>query len=508
MILKYHASAEQVQDNLMPSVIQQQTQRRQQIARLIYDVWTQRGAEICGLAEPVLVDGRLDILSSYVIEYYTDINNNECSEHRTYGKTTKIDIVDAANLTYENFCNNYMNRNIPLVIRGLSDNWSCCKDWVMKDPTTGRSVPNLSHILQCYGNDIISVHVQPIEGFQLPQQRPETSNTYNMTVADYIKWWKKYNDGFHTCECCEEPLLYLKDWKFVASHPNAKVYSCPHFFRDDWLNDAKDSTYQFVYLGRKGTVTALHADVLRSFSWSTNISGSKLWYFIAPPYAHLLYDCFGAKLAHHLHADMASTTESDSMTDNEHHLKNNFLSALYPGLRYARQHSLSIQQHCGETIFVPSNWFHTVENVVDTLSINHNWLNGANVRQCWQYVAWKVQQTRIHTSDKENAQTIIDKGSSDVVSNVNDAAAENIDDDVFLMWEVVEKKAKFYIDQSETTGSLTSQEKLDLSGILHVCDGILELYNEIEFLPHAPKELKKIRQMRYAIETLLKTNAF
>lgn len=40
-------------------------------------------------------------------------------------------------------------------------------------------------------------------------------------------------------------------------------------------------------------------------------------------------------------------------------------------------------QESGETIFVPSGWHHTVRNLEDTLSINHNWLNGYNMHWAW-----------------------------------------------------------------------------------------------------------------------------
>jgi hypothetical protein len=34
-------------------------------------------------------------------------------------------------------------------------------------------------------------------------------------------------------------------------------------------------------------------------------------------------------------------------------------------------------------LFVPSGWHHSVCNEVDTLSINHNWINGHNLHHSW-----------------------------------------------------------------------------------------------------------------------------
>ena len=41
------------------------------------------------------------------------------------------------------------------------------------------------------------------------------------------------------------------------------------------------------------TWTPFHADVLRSYSWSTNVVGRKRWKLLPPEYTHLLYDRFG-----------------------------------------------------------------------------------------------------------------------------------------------------------------------------------------------------------------------
>lgn len=47
----------------------------------------------------------------------------------------------------------------------------------------------------------------------------------------------------------------------------------------------------------QGTWTALHADVLRSYSWSVNVGGAKLWQLLPPCHTHLLYDRFGREMA-------------------------------------------------------------------------------------------------------------------------------------------------------------------------------------------------------------------
>ncbi len=47
----------------------------------------------------------------------------------------------------------------------------------------------------------------------------------------------------------------------------------------------------------QGTWTPLHADVLRSYSWSVNVAGAKRWLLLPPERTHLLFDRFGRQLA-------------------------------------------------------------------------------------------------------------------------------------------------------------------------------------------------------------------
>eukprot|EP00850_Spirogloea_muscicola_P012565 SM000082S22807 [mRNA] locus=s82:70157:71484:+ [translate_table: standard] len=45
---------------------------------------------------------------------------------------------------------------------------------------------------------------------------------------------------------------------------------------------------------------------------------------------------------------------------------------------------LECVQEAGEALFVPSGWHHQVVNLEDTISINHNWINGCNIDWTWR----------------------------------------------------------------------------------------------------------------------------
>eukprot|EP00887_Chlorella_sp_A99_P008086 scaffold12.g8086.t1 len=276
-------------------------------------------------------------------------------------------------------------------------------------------------------------------------------------------------------------LLYAKDWHCASEFPAYQAYTCPVYFgggqlSDDWLNAFLDhkreqatqkqavqeqaareqaareqaaraegpapqqgpadeppgplppaappsvttADYRFVYLGPGGTGTPLHADVLRTFSWSANIAGAKLWR-LAPPAATPLLRAArraGGALAHDFFADVEGLEgkhgEHGALPDAA------TAAAVFPGLPAARRVVVEAVQGPGSAIFVPSGWHHTVLNLsgaggaspplasgagdgcaavgpracsrepfgaAGVLSINHNWFNGHNVHWVWGLLA-------------------------------------------------------------------------------------------------------------------------
>ena len=66
--------------------------------------------------------------------------------------------------------------------------------------------------------------------------------------------------------------------------------------------------------------------------------------------------------------------------------------------RINESRSAAFMTTCGTLLYVPaaavwaepghacSGWAHTVENLEDSLSVNHNWINGYNISWVWDYL--------------------------------------------------------------------------------------------------------------------------
>lgn len=95
--------------------------------------------------------------------------------------------------------------------------------------------------------------------------------------------------------------------------------------------------YRFTYVGPKGTFTPLHRDVYGSYSWSSNVIGRKRWWLVPPGHT----DIFRIRKG------------SEDMVFDIRDL----------GEDVWKEKVKVVVQEAGETIFVPSGWYHQVENL-------------------------------------------------------------------------------------------------------------------------------------------------
>ncbi|KAG6927510.1 jumonji domain containing 4 [Chelydra serpentina] len=268
-----------------------------------------------------------------------------------------VDYIEKVeSFSYSDFFRDYLIPNHPCVFSAkFTEGWGSRRNWVTRD-----GKPNFEYLLQHFGKAVV-----PVANCDVKEYNSNPKD--QIPLKDYISYWKEYiKKNYHSPRGC----LYLKDWHLYRAFPEHDVYTTPIYFTSDWLNEYWDAKgmddYRFVYMGPKGSWTPFHADVFRSYSWSANICGKKKWLLYPPRQEEYLRD---------RHGNLPFDVTAPGLQD----------SGVYP--RYAQSGPpVEIIQEAGEIVFIPSGWHHQVYNLEDTISINHNWVNGCNVAIMWSFL--------------------------------------------------------------------------------------------------------------------------
>lgn len=159
---------------------------------------------------------------------------------------------------------------------------------------------------------------------------------------------------------------YLRDIHLPLLAEPELLYTPLSIVRDDWMNqyylnrasctrdlgervevqslDAsvpKRDDFRFVYMGGIDTFTALHCDVYSSYSISSQLHGSKKWTLFPPALTPRLLPLVAAAQYKDELVDIRGWTDEFTLEMKDGGMK-------------------EIYQHPGESIFIPSGWFHQV----------------------------------------------------------------------------------------------------------------------------------------------------
>jgi hypothetical protein len=172
---------------------------------------------------------------------------------RSHHTMPQIARENCTSLSVAQFWSRYMLPNRPVLINisELTAEWRVMADWVTTVPRQEnegsgrrRRQLNTQHMKEHFGADKVAVYdcaARRVMG-RLPHAR--------MRVREFLDRRAKEANEADTAR----ELLYLKDWNVAQMHPSYRLYECPAYFREDWLNDheaAGSSDHRFVYLGPK-----------------------------------------------------------------------------------------------------------------------------------------------------------------------------------------------------------------------------------------------------------------
>nr|XP_045727385.1 2-oxoglutarate and iron-dependent oxygenase JMJD4 isoform X2 [Mirounga angustirostris] len=269
----------------------------------------------------------------------------------------RVDFIESPDcFSYADFFKGYLLPNVPCVFSSaFTEGWGSRRRWVTPD-----GKPAFEHLLRSYGDVVVPVA-------DCGARESNSNRKERMRLRDYISYWEDYiRGGYSSPRGC----LYLKDWHLCRDASAEDVFTLPVYFSSDWLNEYWDALdvddYRFIYMGPAGTC------------WSANICGRKKWLFFPPGQEEALRDCHGG-----LPYDVTSPALLDSR--------------LYPTRKQCSP-PLELTQEAGEMVFVPSGWHHQVHNLEDTISINHNWVNGCNLANMWHFLQQELRAVQQEVS--------------------------------------------------------------------------------------------------------------
>ncbi|KAG7587480.1 F-box-like domain superfamily [Arabidopsis thaliana x Arabidopsis arenosa] len=221
----------------------------------------------------------------------------------------------------------------PVLLSGLADSWPASNTWT------------IDQLSEKYGE----------VPFRISQRSP---NKISMKFKDYISYMKTQRD--------EDPL-YVFDDKFGEAAPELlKDYSVPHLFQEDWfeiLDKESRPPYRWLIVGPERSGASWHVDPALTSAWNTLLCGRKRWALYPPGKVPL-----GVTV--HVNED-----DGDVSIDTPSSLQ--WWLDYYP-LLADEDKPIECTLLAGETIYVPSGWWHCILNLEPTVAVTQNFVNKEN----------------------------------------------------------------------------------------------------------------------------------
>nr|GMD94024.1 F-box protein At1g78280 [Ipomoea batatas] len=236
------------------------------------------------------------------------------------------------NLSLEEFHDKYDGQK-PVLIAGLADSWPASNTWTTEQ------------LVLKYGDTT----------FKISQRSPRK---ITMKLKDYVSYTQLQRD--------EDPL-YIFDEKFGEVAPGLlEDYSVPHLFQEDFfdvLDREQRPPYRWLIIGPERSGASWHVDPALTSAWNTLLCGRKRWALYPPGRVP-------AGVTVHVNEE-----DGDVNIDTPSSLQ--WWLDFYP-LLADEDKPIECTQHPGETIFVPSGWWHCVLNLETTIAVTQNFVNSKN----------------------------------------------------------------------------------------------------------------------------------
>ncbi|KAL1922009.1 uncharacterized protein VTP21DRAFT_10651 [Calcarisporiella thermophila] len=275
----------------------------------------------------------------------------------------QISIEDASCLTVEQFAARYDQTLTPALLQnGGVERWPAMTEW------------RLDKLADRLGD--IPLRVANEQGGQ--------HEYIKMTARAYIDYARDQHD---------ETPLYVFDPAFGEKWPHMiEEYEVPKYFREDyfeWLQGDERPPFRWIIVGPARSGASWHVDPSGTSAWNTLLSGYKRWALYPP---HVVPPGVRVTTCKRGGDENASGDEEDEHSfDSPTSLM--WYLEVYPTLP-PEMRPMEVLQRPGETIFVPSGWWHMVLNIEDTVAVTQNFVSVGNLENVCQALAHETKPKR------------------------------------------------------------------------------------------------------------------
>lgn len=197
--------------------------------------------------------------------------------------------------------------------------------------------------------------------------------TVKVSMREYIRYILGQPNGIRSLQKSDEQVFYGNGW-------------CPFMQHDDLLSDVSDRLYCVrdsvprgdgpargfntsltkVFLGPAGTISRLHHDTYSTHVWLSQIRGRKQ------------FICYAPEDTEHLHCHPED--DYDGRTSLFDPSAPDFNA--FPRARNARAFSVVVEE--GETVVLPSRWWHWAKSLTPSITLMRNFVNEVNMKDYMQ----------------------------------------------------------------------------------------------------------------------------
>ncbi len=334
----------------------------------------------------------------------------------------QIELVHANGLTIEMFRKRFEEMHEPCILQGLADNWKARTSW------------SLDELRRVYGECRLKCG-EDDDGYPL-----------KVKLKHFMRYLASDDKELGGARCDDSPLYVFASGIEESKDPTVrqflKDFQVPHIFSEDlfhMIGEKRRPPYRWVLVGPERSGTTIHIDPLGTSAWNTLVRGRKLWALFPP---HLSKDVVKGR-------KYKLKGKDDEAVDWFLDILPRMLNA-QPELK---QHLTIYIQTPGETIYVPSNWWHAVINLDDTVAVTQNFSSTGNFNVVWR----ETRSGRKRMAEKWLSE--LDKRRPDLAKRareLNEKDGYNMEEELKLSRE--KKKQKKKKNSSDSSSSDSSDD--------------------------------------------------